>query len=257
MTADFKIDNVDVRVYGSRQEMGAAAATTVCDKINALLRQQEFVNMIFAAAPSQNEFLAVLIERKDVEWQRINAFHMDEYIGLPVDAPQCFGAFLKDRLFDKLSFNSVSYINGNTSDPVKECGRYADLLQRLPPDIVCMGIGENGHIAFNDPHVADFNDRLAVKVVDLDEECRQQQVNDGCFATLQDVPTHAITLTIPALLSGTYIYSIVPGKNKANAVNQTLNDDVSELCPASILREHPNATLFLDCDSSSLLKTNI
>lgn len=254
MTTDFKIDNIDVRVYDSRQEMGKAAAEMVCNRINTLLKEREFVNMIFAAAPSQNEMLAGLIERKDIDWQRINAFHMDEYIGLSADAPQGFGTFLKDRLFSKLLVNSVNYINGNAGNPASECERYADLLQQLPPDIVCMGIGENGHLAFNDPHVADFNDPLAVKLVDLDHECRQQQVNDGCFVALQDVPTHAITLTIPALLAGSYIYCIVPGKNKANAVNHTLTGDVSEQCPASILRGHPNATLFLDRDSSSLLK---
>jgi glucosamine-6-phosphate deaminase len=254
MTTDFKIDNIDVRVYDSRQEMGKAAAKMVCNRINTLLKEREFVNMIFAAAPSQNELLAALIERKDIAWQRVNAFHMDEYIGLSADAPQRFGTFLKDRLFSKLPFNSVNYINGNAGNPASECERYADLLQQLLPDIVCMGIGENGHIAFNDPHVADFNDPLAVKVVDLDEECRQQQVNDGCFAALQDVPTHALTLTIPALTTGRFIYCMVPGKNKVDAVNRTLNGDIDEQCPASILRKHPNAMLFLDRDSSSSLK---
>lgn len=254
MTAEFKVDDVGVQVYNSRQEMGAAAAALVCDKISALLEQQEFVNMIFAAAPSQSEFLGTLTKREDIAWKRVNAFHMDEYIGLPAEAPQGFGTFLKCRLFSKLQFNSVSYINGNAKEPAIECARYADLLQQFPTDIVCMGIGENGHIAFNDPHVANFNDPLPVKVVDLDEECRQQQVNDGCFGVLSDVPTHAITLTIPALTAGRYIYCIVPGINKADAVNRTLNGDIDEQCPASILRKHPDAILFLDGDSSSLLK---
>ncbi len=254
MVTQFKVDSLDIKVYESRQTMGDEAAVLACDKINELLTQQEFVNIIFAAAPSQNEFLQALIERKDIPWQRVNAFHMDEYIGLPENAPQGFGVFLRDRLFSKLPFNSVNYINGNATDPKAECHRYADLLRKFPPAIVCMGIGENGHIAFNDPHVADFNDPAAVKIVDLDQECRQQQVNDGCFATLKDVATDAITLTIPALMAGKFIYCMVPGKNKANAVEKTLNGAINEQCPASVLRKHAGSLLFLDRDSSSLLK---
>jgi glucosamine-6-phosphate deaminase len=254
MTAEFKVDNLDVRIYEARQDMGGEAAALACDKIKELLAQKDFVNMIFAAAPSQIEFLEALIDRKDIPWQRVNGFHMDEYIGLPGNAPQSFGTFLRDRLFSKLPFNSISYINGNTTDPKVECHRYTDLLQKFPPDIVCMGIGENGHIAFNDPHVADFNDPQAVKIVDLDQECRQQQVNDGCFAALKNVPTHAITLTIPALIASKFIYCMVPGKNKANAVESTLNGTINEQCPASILRKHAGALLFLDRDSSSSLK---
>lgn len=254
MVTQFKVDSLDIKVYENRQDMGREAAVLVCDKIKELLTQQEFVNIIFAAAPSQNEFLQALIERKDIPWQRVNAFHMDEYIGLPENAPQGFGVFLRDRLFSKLPFNSVNYINGGAADPKIECHRYTDLLQKFPPDIVCMGIGENGHIAFNDPHVADFNDPHPVKIVDLDQECRQQQVNDGCFTALKDVPIYAITLSIPALMAGKFIYCMVPGKNKANAVENTLNGAINEQCPASILRKHQGALLFLDRGSSSSLK---
>src|SRR5581483_9167819 len=175
MATEFSVDGLTVQVYENRAALGGAAAYAVAVKINELLTQQEFVNMIFAAAPSQNEFLAYLIQ-KDVEWERINAFHMDEYIGLPDTAPQQFGSFLRERLFDLLSFHSVNYINGNAADLNAECIRYENLLKKYPPDIVCMGIGENGHIAFNDPHVADFNDFYEVKIVELDEFCRQQQV---------------------------------------------------------------------------------
>lgn len=254
MLRKFKIDELTVRIYKARPDMGNDAAVIVCQKLIELLSRQQFVNMIFAAAPSQNEFLQALVERKDIEWSRVNAFHMDEYIGLPDDAPQSFGAFLKAKVFGHLPFRSVNYINGNAPDPRAECQRYADLLYQNPPDIVCMGIGENGHIAFNDPHVADFNDPLQVKVVDLDESCRQQQVNDGCFAALEKVPTHAITLTIPALMAGKHIYCMVPGKNKAKAVQHTLYNSVNELVPASILRQHSGSALFLDAESSSLLK---
>jgi len=254
MINEFLADNLKVNVYQTRREMGVEAAILVGNKIKELLGRQDWVNMIFAAAPSQNEFLAALTELIDVEWNRVNAFHMDEYIGLLENAPQRFGAFLKDKLFNLLPFRSVNYINGCAADPGAECRSYTDLLKQFPPDIVCMGIGENGHIAFNDPHVADFNDSALVKIVDLDPPCRQQQVNDGCFLTLDTVPTHAITLTIPSLMSGKFIYCMVPGKNKARAVDDTLNGSISEQCPASILRKHPNAVLMLDRESSSLLK---
>jgi glucosamine-6-phosphate deaminase len=254
MIKELKIDNLDTRIYPDRTTMGNAAADMVCDQIVQLLSEQEFVSMIFAAAPSQNEFLAALTERVEIEWNRINAFHMDEYTGLPENHPALFSLFLKRQLFDRVPFRSVNYINSNTVDVQAECDRYADLLIEYPVDIVCMGIGENGHIAFNDPHVADFIDPLKVKIVDLDMDCRLQQVNDGCFPGLNEVPAHAITLTIPALINGKYIYCIVPGKNKAMAVYRTLFDEISERCPASILRKHPRAILFLDKDSSSLVK---
>jgi len=250
MFREFKADSLAVRIYDSRPGMGNAAAIMVCEKLTELFSYQQFVNMIFAAAPSQNEFLQALVERKDIEWQRVNAFHMDEYIGLGDDAPQRFGAFLKEKIFGHLPFRSVNYIDGNAPDPQLECRRYAELLLQKPPDIVCIGIGENGHIAFNDPHVANFNDPLVVKIVDLDEPCRQQQVNDRCFAALDDVPTHAITLTVPALMAGRYICCMVPGKNKTAAVFDTIYGGITEYCLASALRRHPNAILFLDTDSA-------
>jgi glucosamine-6-phosphate deaminase len=254
MIKELKKDNLDIKTYSDRASMGAAAAYMVADRIVQLLGEQEFVNIIFASAPSQNEFLAALVEQKDVDWTRINAFHMDEYIGLPENAPQKFGSFLKEKLFRHLPFHTVNYINGNAPDALAECGRYAELLLQYPPDIVCLGIGENGHIAFNDPHVADLDDPLKVKIVDLDFECRQQQVSDGCFNRLKNVPSLAITMTIPALMAGRYIYCIVPGKNKAKAVHHTLFNKISEQCPASVLRRHLQAVLFLDAESSSLIK---
>jgi len=244
-----KIDKLTVQVYTTRTEMGAAAAVRVSEKINELLQVQETVNIIFAAAPSQNEFLEAL-RQMPIEWSRIRAFHMDEYIGLPTDAVQGFGNFLRERLFDKKPFLSVHYIDGAASDLEKECERYAALLGRFPPDIVCMGIGENGHIAFNDPPVADFSDTYVVKVVELDAACRQQQVNDGCFSELRLVPTHAITLTIPALMAGRFIYGIVPGRLKADAVFNTLHREIVAAYPASILRNHAHAELFLDAFSA-------
>ena len=243
---------ISVNVFADRAQMGAAAARTTADIIRHLLTSQPVVNMIFAAAPSQNEFLAALSEQP-IEWSRINAFHMDEYIGLNAHSPQSFARYLKEHLFEKTPFRSIHFLQGDAEDPAAECRRYATLLKQLPPDIVCMGIGENNHIAFNDPPVANFNDREAVKVVVLDADCRQQQVNDGCFPSLAAVPEKALTLTIPTLLQSRYIICVVPGERKANAVYHTLHSPISEQSPSTILRQHRAVEMYLDKDSSKNL----
>ena len=249
----FNKDNLKVNVYSSRDEMGAAAARDVKAAILRALVEKETINMIFAAAPSQNEVLANLAHDSEIPWGRVNAFHMDEYIGLDKNAPQGFGNFLRDHIFGIAPFASVNYIRIDAPDAEEECARYENLLRANPVDIVVLGIGENGHIAFNDPPFADFKDTRLVKTVKLDEVCRNQQVNDGCFAKIDDVPTHALTLTVPALTSGRELYCIVPAKTKANAVYATLNGEITPDCPASVLRTHPCATLYLDPDSASLL----
>ena len=247
----WKKDLLTVNRYDSRMEMGEAAARDIKAQILALLETKETINMIFAAAPSQNEVLAALAYDCEIPWDRVNAFHMDEYIGLPADAPQGFGNFLKAHIFGLAPFRSVNYIDISAEDPEAECARYAAILEKYPTDIVVMGIGENGHIAFNDPPVADFKDTKAVKPVLLDEICRNQQVNDGCFATIDDVPKYAITLTVPTLFAGTYLFCIVPAKTKANAVEATLCGEIGEACPATVLRLHKNAILYLDPDSGA------
>ncbi|MGI6516110.1 MAG: glucosamine-6-phosphate deaminase [Fermentimonas caenicola] len=249
----FKVGMLEVRIFPGRDEMGKEAAENVSETIQTFLKEKDEINMIFAAAPSQSDFMKALIEDDNIQWERINAFHMDEYIGLEKDAPQGFGNFLMDRLFGKVPFKSVNYINGLAEDPEKESERYAALLLKNPVDIVCLGIGENGHIAFNDPPVADFNDPKLVKVVELDNACKQQQVNEKLFADLSLVPKHAITVTIPGLLKAKKMFCMVPAKNKAKAVYRTLNGEISEECPASILREKEGAILYLDEDSASLL----
>ena len=254
MIKELEVDDLRVEVYQDRTKMGEAAASAVGERIVKLLSQQEYVNIVFASAPSQNEFLAALIKQTGIDWKRVNAFHMDEYIGLPENSPQKFGSFLNEKIFKYLPFRALNYINGNAPDSFAECGRYAELLQQYPSDIVCLGIGENGHLAFNDPHVADLNDPVRVKIVDLDFECRRQQVSDGTFDNLNSVPKLAITLTIPALMAGEYVYGIVPGKNKTLAVYNTLYKKISEQCPASVLRTQTNAVLFLDKDSAALIK---
>lgn len=249
----FEKDKLKVEIYDTRAEMGNAAARDIKAKIAQLLAEKREINMIFAAAPSQNEVLAALADDGQIEWNRVNAYHMDEYIGLSADAPQGFGNFLKAHIFGRAPFKSVHYIDCTASDPEKEAARYEKLLGDNPPDIVVMGIGENGHIAFNDPPVADFKDARGAKVVKLDEVCRNQQVHDGCFARLEEVPKYAITLTVPTLVSAPWLFCIVPAKTKANAVKECLTGEIGEHCPASILRLQENAVLYLDKDSASLL----
>lgn len=250
---EIKTDMLTTQVFPTRLEMGEAAARLTAQKIKEMLKEKDELNILFAAAPSQNEFLAAL-QQQDIAWDRINALHMDEYIGLSKDAPQGFGNFLREHLFDAVPFRSVQflYVEHATSEEI--CQRYQQILIDYPLDIVCMGIGENGHIAFNDPHVADFNDPVTVKEVTLDETCRMQQVHDGCFASIDVVPKSAITVTIPAMMSANTLICVVPGKQKAQAVKNTLFGPISTSCPASILRTHPDATMF--CDDACLPLSN-
>ena len=239
-----------VMIFENRQQLGEEAAQLVAEKINELLGKQEEVNVIFAAAASQNEFLATLIGL-DIDWKRVNAFHMDEYIGLPKGAKQHFSYFLGEQIFNKVPFANVFCLDGSTEDTEAECERYADLLLKYPTDITCMGIGENTHLAFNDPYIADFNENKLVKVVKLAEESKQQQVNEDCFEHVSQVPAYAYTLTVPALLKAKAIYSMVPGPSKAEAVSHTLNAEISEKYPSTILRTLSNAYLFLDTESAA------
>ncbi len=251
-----KVEKLQARVYVDRAALGRAAGEAAAAKLKELLAKKP-VSVIFAAAPSQNEFLETLVAAKGVDWSRVTAFHMDEYVGLPGTAPQSFGRWLRDRIFDRVKPGKVHYLDGMAKDSAKECDRYARLLQESPPDITCMGIGENGHLAFNDPPVADFNDPRAVKVVELDLASRKQQVNDACFSALEQVPQTAMTLTIPTLLSAPWIFCMVPGPRKAPAVKRTLEGAVATECPATVLRRHDRAVLFLDKDSASLADTAI
>ena len=253
MVKVMKKDKLTVELYESRAAMGAAAAEQAAAKLKSLLREKAEINCMFAAAPSQNEFLASLIADPDIDWTRINAFHMDEYIGLDAAAPQGFGNFLRDRIFGKVPFKSVTYLNGNAADPEAEARRYGEILAAHPLDVCFMGIGENGHIAFNDPPVANFKDTCLVKVVKLDERCRQQQVNDGCFDCICKVPTHALSVTCPGLMSAKTVFCMVPAATKAEAVQRTLTWEISEKCPATILRTHDDAKLYIDMDSGKFV----
>lgn len=247
-----RVGQLRVEVYQDRSAMGAAATAACRRRIGEVLKRQEACRMIFAAAPSQNELLAGLRAAPDVAWERVEAFHMDEYHGLPAQAPQRFSNFLRQALFDHVPLKAAHLLDNQGLSLAEEMRRYADSLNAAPIDIVCLGVGENGHIAFNDPPVADFDDLLLVKEVALDEACRTQQVNDGAFPSFDAVPERAITLTIPALTRGESLFCVVPGPRKAPAVLAMLTGSVEESCPASILRRHPDCTLYLDSESASM-----
>ncbi len=244
MISHTKYGAIELQIFETREEMGQAAAEQGARTLSKLLEEKEYVNCIFAAAPSQNQFLNALV-RQDLPWNRINAFHMDEYIGLSQGSPQSFSGFLNKAIFDRVPFRSVNLLNG-MADPQQECARYTALLEAAPPDVVFMGIGENGHIAFNDPPVADFNDAHKVKVVELEQACRMQQVHDRCFPSIDEVPEEALTLTIPVLVSAEHLFCIVPGERKAAATAAALTGEISEKCPASILRTHKGCRMYID-----------
>lgn len=251
MVIELQKDKLLVKCYDTRAQMGVGAAAEAADIIAGIIAEKGEINMIFAAAPSQNEMLAALLSDERIDWSKVNALHMDEYVGLPEGDCHTFGSYLYQHIFRHKNFKSIHYIG--SGDPETVCERYAKVLEEYPVDVVCLGIGENGHIAFNDPWVANFNDPKPVKIVELDSMCRQQQVNDGCFPTLADVPTHAVTLTIPALTAAKHMFCVVPAPTKATAVKNTVCGPISEDCPATILRKHPHAVLYCDRDSGKYL----
>ena len=240
------VDRLQVKIFPDRASMGAAAAAAAAQILRAAIQKQGAARIIVASAPSQNELVAGLAAAPDIDWRRVTIFHMDEYVGLPATHPASFRNYQQRHLLSCVKPAVFHGIRGEAPDSEAECARYSALLAEAPIDLVCMGIGENGHIAFNDPPVADFADPLKVKIVKLDEICRQQQVNDGCFPNLDSVPQQAITLTCPTLVSGRTLVCVVPGPRKAAAVAATLRGTISPACPASILRSHPAAILFVD-----------
>jgi glucosamine-6-phosphate deaminase len=245
---DRMVERLRVCSLATRAAMSRAAAGDVAAEIRARLAVAAGVRMIFAAAPSQAEMIETLIAEPGIDWRRVAAFHMDEYIGLAADAPQRFALWLQERLFGRVPFAAVHPIVPEP-EPRAAAERYAALLGAAPIDIVCLGIGVNGHIAFNDPPVADFADPRDVKIVELDDVCRQQQVDDDCFANFAAVPERAVTLTVPRLLRADRLFCVVPGALKRAAVERALHGPVTTDCPASILRQHPDCTLYLDAES--------
>jgi glucosamine-6-phosphate deaminase len=242
-------DSLEVIVHPDRDALGAEAAARVAESIRAACATRGEARVIFASAPSQNEFLAAL-GHESIPWENVIVFQMDEFAGLPPEHSQSFGHYLRAHLLDHIPAPRAIHLIRAESDPALECARYTELLAEKPIDLACLGVGENGHIALNDPAAANFKDPHLVKLVKLDECCRQQQVNDGCFPNLEAVPTHAFTLTVPALLGAREISCVIHGERKAYAVHDALAGALSQECPASILRKHPHAVLHLDPTSA-------
>jgi len=240
---------VRLKRFASRVPLGAAAAVDIAAALRKVLARPGPARMVFASAPSQAETLAALACAPRIDWSRVHAFHMDEYIGLASDAPQRFGNWLHQHFLSRVPVGAAHLIEPGP-DPRAAAAQYAARLAEAPIDIVCLGIGVNGHIAFNDPPVADFEDPLAVKIVTLDAVCRQQQVDEACFARLEDVPMRAITLTVPRLLDAAHLFCMVPGAIKRTAVAAALHGPISTECPASALRRHPDCTLYVDAESA-------
>jgi glucosamine-6-phosphate deaminase len=242
---------LQVQVYPSRPMMGLAAARTVAQALRDLLARDGRAAVIFASAPSQNEFLAALRDEPGIDWPKLTAFHLDEYVGIAPDHPASFRRFLVDRLFSHVKVAAFHGLDGQAGDLAAECARYTALLRREAPALAILGIGENGHLAFIDPPVCDFAEPGDVRVVELDAPCRRQQVNDGCFPSLDEVPRTALSLTVPFLMRVPRAVAIVPGPAKRAAIRDALQGPVTTACPASILRRHRDATLFLDEDSAA------
>ncbi len=253
MTRERTVDRLSIRIFDDVRILARAAAGDAADVLRTAIGERGAANVMLATGNSQLVFLAELVTYTDVEWGRVTAFHMDEYVGLPSTHSASFQRYMRERVAANVPFKEFHYLQGDTGDAEQEAGRYADLLRAHPLDLCCCGIGENGHLAFNDPPVADFDDPLDVKIVALEPASRRQQVAEGHFTTLDDVPTHAVTVTIPALLRARRVLAIVPERRKAAPVKAALEGPISTACPASYLRLQPHATLYLDAESSSLL----
>jgi glucosamine-6-phosphate deaminase len=244
----FLAGSLNVEIHTDRAALGLAAARAIAASFQTPLAA------IFAAAPSQSETLAALAAHKEIDWTAVRAFHLDEYAGATPDSPHSFRRFLVENLFSKVKIGRFDGLRAESPDLAAECARYAAALAKDPPAVALLGIGENGHLAFNDPPAARFDDPAAVRLVDLTESCRQQQVHDKTFPSLDDVPLQALSVTISRIMQVPALFVMVPGIRKAAAVRDSLQGPVSEDCPASILSTHPNARLFLDTESASLLK---
>ncbi len=249
----FSIDQLSTSVYENREALGQAAALSAQAYLQAALKERGSASMILATGNSQLDFLAALRILPDIDWRNVTVFHMDEYLGIDPAHPASFPLFLQQHFLSYVNVAAFHPVPNQPDDIEQACRDYESLLREHPIDLVALGFGENGHLAFNDPPYADFDDAAWVKVVELDIVSRQQQVGEGHFATIDDVPKQAITLTIPALLAPKHILCIVPESRKAAAVDACLNQPVSEQRPGSVLRTVEHAHLFLDSDSAALL----
>jgi glucosamine-6-phosphate deaminase len=256
---EWRVEQLTVRVYDDIDALAAGAAADASAQIRDAIAARGHANLMLATGTSQLVFLARLIavagpdSSDPIDWTCVTGFHMDEYVGLPPTHPASFQRYMRERVAAHLPFSAFHYVDGDAPDPDAEAARYAQLLVDHPIDVCCLGIGENGHLAFNDPPVADFDDPLVVKVVELDERCKQQQVGEGHFATPADVPPRAITVTVPGLLRARHALAIVPEARKAAPVRAALEGPYGTACPATYLRTQPQTVLYLDAGSASQL----
>lgn len=247
---DFTVYKLYGHILPDRTKMGRAAGEHAARAIAAAITAEGHARIILASAPSQDEMLDALTTA-DLDWSRVTIFHMDEYLGLPAEHPATFRAYLRTHILNRITPAAFHGIAGENPDHATECARYTALIREAPIHLCCLGIGENGHLAFNDPPVADFRDPATIKRVRLDYDCRQQQVNDRCFPTFDEVPTHALTLTIPTLMAAKTLICTVPDLRKAPAIRKTLFSFITPACPSTALLRHPDATLYLDAESAS------
>lgn len=252
----FQAGQLRVRRFAALADMAAAAAEDAATVLRTAIADRGRARAIIATGNSQDLFLAKLTQLPGIAWDKVELFHMDEYLGMPMTHTASFRKYLKERVFDRVHPAGAHYLEGDALEPLKAMRAYTAALQSAPIDLCCLGIGENGHIAFNDPDVAEFADPEVIKIVKLDEKCRRQQVGEGHFPNLDAVPMYAITLTIPTLCKVGRMIAVVPERRKAEAVKGSLEGPVTPACPGSYLRQQPHAVLYLDADSSSLLKGN-
>jgi len=244
---------MNIRIYKNRQNLGREAASDAASIIQNAIRLNGSATIILATGTSQFEVLKYLVEMPGVDWSKVVLFHLDEYIGIPGDHPASFRRYIQERVIDKVGpMKAVYLINGQNRNPRKECQRLGKIISTVTVDLVLAGIGENGHLAFNDPP-ADFTAEEPFILVTLDRRCRQQQLGEGWFKTLKEVPGKAITMSIRQIMKSRQVICAVPDKRKAEAVKNCLEKEVSDQYPASALRQHPSCTLYLDHDSAALL----
>jgi len=250
---EFQVDNARVYVYPSKLDTSQAAAREAASLLRGTRAQRGSARIIVGTGNSQDDMIATLVQEPDLDWGHIEVFHMDEYVGMAMDHPASFRRWLKTHLVDVVHPAKAHYLAGDAQDLSEECARYAALLHLAPVDICFIGFGENGHIAFNDPGVADFHDPRAIKRVAMDVRCRRQQVGEGHFPNLEEMPREALTLTCPELLRAEHLICTVPDQRKAEAVHSALTGPVTEGCPSSVVRTHPAVSIYLDAGSASLL----
>jgi glucosamine-6-phosphate deaminase len=252
-TKTFAVDSLPVRVYASQNDLARDAAVMVQKFLAECLAERGSATAILATGNSQILFLEELIKLGGVDWSKLTLFHMDEYLGIDANHKASFRKYMRERVEARVKPKAFHYLQGDADEPLNECARYADLLDAQEIDLCCLGIGENGHIAFNDPHVAQFDDPWTVKLASLDLKCRQQQVNEGHFPSVEQMPQFAYTLTIPTLCAVRKMVCVAPEQRKARAVHDALKGPIATACPASYLRTQKQATLLIDQESAALL----